>query len=296
MYLSVKKEGFHQYLLDCNTIAPVNKDIVRYLPVKDTFVFELPLYSPKEYFQPEGEVLIEFDGNSINTPKLNNEIRIFLMPRCDVNALDKVDKLRWDDKLYKEKRDKSVIIEIPCKEDEKCFCNEVGLKDCYDIKLFEEKNNTYTLHVRTKKGKKFIESYREKRPGKDRFTIKNETNLKENEMVFEKHAQDCLGCTACTIVCPTCYCFHVEDQNNMGGVKGKRARKASSCLLSDFTKVAGGYVFRETRGKRLRQRVLHKFYYYKKRFGEYMCVGCGRCRRTCPSGIDFYKIWRGLNG
>ena len=36
----------------------------------------------------------------------------------------------------------------------------------------------------------------------------------------------------------------------------------------------------------MRYKVLHKFHDYKVRFGEDMCVGCGRCTSRCPAYIS----------
>ncbi|MCM8801667.1 MAG: 4Fe-4S dicluster domain-containing protein, partial [Candidatus Omnitrophica bacterium] len=34
----------------------------------------------------------------------------------------------------------------------------------------------------------------------------------------------------------------------------------------------------------------HKFDYFKKNFGENLCVGCGRCIRYCPVKMDIAEI------
>ena len=40
-------------------------------------------------------------------------------------------------------------------------------------------------------------------------------------------------------------------------------------------------------GQRMRFKVLHKVYDFKKRNGYHMCVGCGRCDDICPEYISF---------
>ena len=51
--------------------------------------------------------------------------------------------------------------------------------------------------------------------------------------------------------------------------------------------MAGGIVFRDSAGERMRYKVLHKFHDYKARFHDFhMCVGCGRCISRCPELIS----------
>ncbi len=40
----------------------------------------------------------------------------------------------------------------------------------------------------------------------------------------------------------------------------------------------------------MRFKTLHKVFDYRARFGENMCVGCGRCDDVCPEYISFSRI------
>ena len=51
--------------------------------------------------------------------------------------------------------------------------------------------------------------------------------------------------------------------------------------------IAGGGQYRRTKGERMRFKVLHKIFDFRKRFGYDMCVGCGRCDMVCPEYISF---------
>ena len=64
--------------------------------------------------------------------------------------------------------------------------------------------------------------------------------------------------------------------------------------MKDFTKVAGGLVFRENKVNRFRHRIYHKLKYFKDQTGKHLCVGCGRCINVCPSKLDMVKITNNL--
>ena len=68
---------------------------------------------------------------------------------------------------------------------------------------------------------------------------------------------------------------------------GERRRVWASCQVHGFTDMAGVHSFRQTNGQKMRFKVMHKIYDYKKRFGYHMCVGCGRCDDICPEYISF---------
>ncbi|MCK5627948.1 4Fe-4S dicluster domain-containing protein, partial [Candidatus Bathyarchaeota archaeon] len=118
----------------------------------------------------------------------------------------------------------------------------------------------------------------------DRIPGLLEKNYEEREF-WEEHAEKCLACGSCVLVCPTCYCFDVKDQPNLSLNKGERIRTWDGCLLEDFAKVASGENFRATRLSRYRHRYFKKGKYLFDRFGFISCVGCGRCSSNCLPDI-----------
>ena len=105
-------------------------------------------------------------------------------------------------------------------------------------------------------------------------------------------SESCLGCGACTFVCPTCQCYDIRDFDTGHGVQ--RFRCWDSCMYSDFTKMAGGNP-RLTQKERFRQRFMHKLVYYPaNNEGIFSCVGCGRCLAKCPISMNIVKVIKTL--
>lgn len=102
-------------------------------------------------------------------------------------------------------------------------------------------------------------------------------------------ARDCFSCGTCNLVCPTCYCFDVQDRWNPDQVSGVRERVWDGCLLEDFAQVTlGGGAkenFRAEPAARFRHRMMRKLAYLNPKLGGPACVGCGRCSAGCVPDI-----------
>jgi sulfhydrogenase subunit beta (sulfur reductase) len=108
-------------------------------------------------------------------------------------------------------------------------------------------------------------------------------------------AARCLSCANCTMVCPTCFCFSVEDVSGLSVGGGgddsdpagspERHRSWDSCFTMDHSYLHGGPV-RVSARSRYRQWLTHKLATWEDQFGTPGCVGCGRCITWCPAGID----------
>jgi len=108
-----------------------------------------------------------------------------------------------------------------------------------------------------------------------------------NHPVWEERARTCFSCGSCNQVCPTCYCFNVQDDVSWDFKTGKRDRAWDGCLLDGFTKVAGEHEFRKNRADRFRHRLYRKAKYVPEKIGSKLpaCVGCGRCVGACLPDI-----------
>ncbi len=108
-----------------------------------------------------------------------------------------------------------------------------------------------------------------------------------DHLAWDEIHQKCVNCGVCTYLCPTCCCFDVLDEE---APQGKRVRIWDSCQFACFTLQGSGHNPRPSGKERMRQRIMHKFNYYVKNFGEMFCVGCGRCIRECPVNVDIREI------
>jgi ferredoxin len=115
-----------------------------------------------------------------------------------------------------------------------------------------------------------------------------------NADFWEDVAFSCINCGTCTYVCPTCWCFDIQDETH--GKCGKRYKNWDSCMGSQFTIHASGHNPRGDKVMRVRQRFMHKLKYFLDRYQDgIMCVGCGRCVQSCPVNIDIRQVCRRMN-
>ncbi len=105
----------------------------------------------------------------------------------------------------------------------------------------------------------------------------------------------CINCGACTYLCPTCWCFDIQDEAHEN--EGVRMRNWDSCMFPLFTLHGSGHNPRPNKTARVRQRFMHKLKYYGDKYGGGIhCTGCGRCVTHCPVNIDIRRIASLMNG
>jgi len=308
-FLSKIKESYE-------LIAPVKKDLVRFEKVNDAKDIHLEnnSYFPvKGYFFKNEEILFNFNEKRFSEPKQNIAERVFFgLRKCDLNAIKHQDIVFIEDVndcYYKARREKSFLLGYYCNKacSPYSFCGSMDLEDFYDL-MFHDKGDNLLVEVGSEKGqfiiKKFSKFFTETDikiadeekiiPGTDRLEKKDISKVYDNAD-WKKGVDICLSCGACTTLCPTCYCFSIYDEAKVDNVnESERKRKWSSCQLQEFTKIAGGHVFREKREERFKHRIYHQLQYFKEKYGIQMCVGCGRCIQGCPTRIDFINIINGM--
>ncbi|MFJ9370059.1 4Fe-4S dicluster domain-containing protein [Nocardia sp. NPDC101769] len=102
---------------------------------------------------------------------------------------------------------------------------------------------------------------------------------------WDEVAGRCLACGNCTMVCPTCFCFSVENVTDLTGTRAELHRSWDSCFTMDHSYLHGGSV-RVSNRSRYRQWMTHKLATWIDQFDTSGCIGCGRCITWCPVGID----------
>lgn len=236
---------------------------------------------------------------------------------CDAAGVEVLDRVMgWDtrDDLWFGRREATTLIGLGCREaGPSCFCEAVGLGSGStrgtDL-LLRCTQAGYRVEVVTPKGADFVAAHASRfRGGEGPEPVPlAETGhpafpLDAVQRWLESHFEDalwpdlalrCLGCGACTSVCPTCHCFDLVDEPESTR-QGTRRRNWDTCQAGLFTLHASGHNPRPDQSARCRQRVMHKFAIYPRRFGATLCTGCGRCVSACPAGISLPEILEGIS-
>jgi len=313
---------------DARVFAPVMTDgeaAFKEFDDSDTIEFSYSnlKLSPKGIFFPQTEELLSFDYDDVaDVPVYEDRIVVFGSRPCDARSLTYLDKIfseenkGYNDPYYMNRRKNAVMISLVCSSPcRTCFCSSLdgGPADEQgsDILAFDLGEQIYLKSV-TATGESTLESAKdlvnpapenskaeaEKQAsqalesmedlGIDSAELKKKLDASFNDPDWDKLTRNCIGCGACTYLCPTCYCFDIADEQRM--YKGKRIRTWDSCQYASFTKHASGHNPRTNKKERLRQRFMHKFSYTVENQGDVFCVGCGRCISQCPVNIDIREV------
>ncbi len=284
--------------------------------------------SAKDCFFPQTENLAAFkvQGKSITVidqRKPQDPFVVFGVRACDAASfaiLDRVFLAEPVDSYYQSRRQAGTIVTLACNEpEETCFCRTFGIDavnpggdvSCWlsDGALYwkslTEKGDALTEQVKDllaegdeaalNAHKAEVSAILDKLPLKD-LSLEgfggDATAALFDRPEWAELSESCLGCGACTFVCPTCQCYDIRDFDTGHGVQ--RFRCWDSCMYSDFTKMAGGNP-RLTQKERFRQRFMHKLVYYPaNNEGIFSCVGCGRCLAKCPISMNIVKVIKTL--
>ncbi len=293
--------------------------------------------SIKPFFFPQPETLVTFTSDNKPCAPLANTVgqkRLILGVRpCDARSVMLNAMPYRDDPYYQANQNKTVLVGVGCNEKAiTCFCEKTGGSplgtDGLDI-LITTLGTGFALEALTNQGDELLGSQgaaldeallaeftkRRESFAADAQKANSTPSLKGKDLmslyqskIWQDLSQSCINCGACTFLCPTCYCFDIQDEairKDKGssnacacGTGGcacdapsvRRIRYWDSCMFPLFTKHASGHNPRGTKEHRVRNRFMHKLKYFPDRFGALSCVGCGRCIRECPVNIDIREV------
>ena len=280
--------------------------------------YDITILPPKKYFLPQYETLFEYDlTNPIkqNFHKEGKKRVILGVHPYDIMAIKHLDTYflaQPTDDAYMKRRLNTLIIGVNVqKVAPKAFfgnMNTGSVETGYDLML-TDLGDKIAIEVGTKDGMGLIwrfkdirdptpEEAKAQRDAVKKACAKGKRKLKAKpeewhdllvknyeSKIWKSQGEKCLGCASCTLVCPTCFCYDVNDEVNTDMRTGKRTRTWDGCLLRNFTLIGSSEVFRKDVAERYRHRFERKGKYIPDRFGFIACVGCGRCATQCIPDI-----------
>jgi len=321
LFAPVKEEDFHNFKQLAKGEAP------------DLNCLNTRL-SPKAIIYPQSEPMFEYSlDESREDHHIMKEVDNSYAPQavigirpCDAKAFVLVghnfDTPEYKDPYWIRAYESTTLVGLACDSPcSSCFCTTAGCgpyhEEGMDILLMGA-DNGFLAKVLTDKGERLaaaagwdtvadeaqagqkIEAGKQAAEAKISTSVSTE-NLRQIDTVelykapfWEDVSFSCINCGTCTFVCPTCWCFDIQDENH--GNSGQRMRNWDSCMFPLFTVHGTGHNPRGTKLHRVRQRFMHKLKYYVDKYDVgIQCVGCGRCVRSCPVNIDIRRVCELMN-
>ena len=282
--------------------------------------YDVTLRPPgRKYLLPPVETLLTYEiGDGYKSVYDETPFVLLGVHPYDMEAINQSDKLFAQDNYdchYMKRRHNATIIACdvvtPSKD---VFATSMGtatVKAGFDV-LLTDIGDSYVMEIGTEKGEKLLAGAGDVKDAdsadiekRKKVWVENEKRLNKHKLqcdfgylpkllerayahpVWEEKAKTCFSCGSCNQVCPTCYCFNVQDELCWDLINGKRQRVWDGCLLDGFTKVAGDHEFRKKRLERFRHRLYRKGKFVPEKIssGIPACVGCGRCVSACLPDI-----------
>jgi len=278
--------------------------------------------SPKKFLHPGR--FVEFVGKPFQAearPLPIEEDRrktaFFAIRPCDrqaIHVLDLVFKNAYPDYYYCRQREGSLLVVLNCTATgNNCFCVSMGTGPRADT-LFDlaltELDGRFLLEVGSPEGEAVARRL-DTRPATSEDLTEaaqdlagaaasmrrklNTINLVQilqgqfDNPYWDVMGEWCVGCGNCTAVCPTCFCYEIDDTLDLATGLVERIRRWDVCFTWQFTEMHGCNTRSELR-QRYRHWCEHKLSYWVNQYGVFGCVGCGRCLTWCPVKIDISAV------
>jgi len=280
--------------------------------------YDITILPPKIFFQPQREKLLSFKEDIGYETVLDSEpLVLFGVHPYDMAAIEQMDEIFSQDNYdihYMTRRANTTIVVIDVqKVSQNIFAGYMGtacIEDGYDVRLTRI-GDLFLVEAKTEKGeilmtvlddapeaeeswieqRNIVGEYNKQRLRKHDLRVEPSKwpELLENAFnhpIWEEKAKLCFSCGSCTLVCPTCYCFDVQEGIDWDLSSSERSRVWDSCMRTNFATVAGNLNFRKNPADRYRHRYYRKGKYVPAKIGgKIACVGCGRCITACVPKI-----------
>lgn len=281
--------------------------------------YDVTILPPKKLFFPPAQDLVRFDDGTFESAVDPEEKVLLGVHFYDVKGLDQTDLLyseRNFDNAYMANRQTTTIVASNIQNvSPRAFFASVGadvpakghdafltkIEGGYVYEPFTERGEALVKHgafqpateAQVKEAERVnaeaLAKCPEKHSASDADRRAAVAAAFDKEALWTELAEDCFSCGSCNTVCPTCYCFDVQDTWNVDAKSGQRTRYWDACLTADFAQVSLGEGatenFRDSRGERFRHRFMRKSVYLNDKLGQPACVGCGRCSAACTADI-----------
>jgi sulfhydrogenase subunit beta (sulfur reductase) len=289
---------------------------------------EIRMCTPvKEFLFPARELAAVLSGSI--PPQQAKSFAVFGLKACDLRSVEILDRVfleeDFEDPLYSTRREKMFVVSSDCSAPgTSCFChilegqpypengfdlNVSRVADGFVVQSGSEKGNSFLFahaalfgevpdDLLAERAQRRADVQRQVAEAMRDFHLDAPlSEIVEQRCasdVFEEQVRTCVECQACTRICPTCHCFYLYDTRQPQDYFAKM-KMWDSCMRVGHAQVAGGANPRKMLGDRLRHRLLHKFTYFRERYGVDMCVGCGRCVDAETGNVDIRTVLKLLN-
>lgn len=285
----------------------------------------------KSFVLPSRAKVADYPNESWIDIKEGKDKKVLVgLKACDILSFSIFDKVFLEDAdfidpFYKKRRESLILVSSDCTySKDSCFCNLMGYSPYpqggFDINISEIEGG-YLIESGSEKGDRILkelslpdakENQISKRD-KQRKKILGEL-IKANSgfekafsgvnnlasRAFDSDAgwdlgSTCVSCSACTNVCPVCYCFTLFDREGKKKDQYERYMVWDSCQFKGFSQMAGGINPRFSQIDHFKNRYYHKFFRFYERYNVYKCTGCGRCIDNCLGEIDIREVLAGVH-
>ncbi len=234
---------------------------------------------------------------------------VFGVRPCDISAIERMDQVfltkGYRDEFYASKREAMTTVALACtRTSDSCFCDSMstdpGSAPGADV-LLRGGEGYYEVFAQTDRGEALVSLWEPFLEEGGVTYSKPCCNVQVNmdgvasklhnmfeDPLWDEVSMACLTCGSCTFICPTCHCFDLSQARKKE--ENARFRCWDSCMFTDYTLMAGNHNPRAQKRARVRQRFMHKLCFFEERYGDPLCVGCGRCLIDCPATMDITSL------